>query len=108
MDSLEQQCIQKRNDILAYCKRLADDGAHYLWGAAGDKPSTNGAVQYAPVVLDPNQPAQTCFRAATITVTISPWYTCAPAVSATVISQPQTRPENPLPLHRSGHQMRTP
>ncbi len=68
MDSLEQQCTQKRNDILAYCKRLADDGAHYLWGAAGDKPSTNGAVQYAPVVLDPSQPGQTCFCAATITV----------------------------------------
>jgi hypothetical protein len=68
MDSLEQQCIQKRNDILAYCKRLADDGAHYLWGAAGDKPTTNGAVQYAPVVLDANKPEQTCFCAATITV----------------------------------------
>jgi hypothetical protein len=68
MDPLEQQCVQKRNDILAYCKRLADDGAHYLWGAAGDKPSTNGAVQYAPVVLDSDKPQQSCFCAATITV----------------------------------------
>lgn len=76
MDSLEQQCTQKRNDILAYCKRLADDGAHYLWGAAGDKPSANSAVRYAPVVLDPNQPGQTCFCAATVTVN-NVVYVCA-------------------------------
>jgi hypothetical protein len=55
---------------------LADDGAHYLWGAAGDKPSTNGAVRYAPVVLDPDRPEQSSFCAATITVS-NVVYVCA-------------------------------
>lgn len=75
-DTLEQQCVQKRNDILAYAKRLADDGAHYLWGAQGEKPSATGAVQYAPVVLDSNQLDQTTFCAATITVS-NVLYVCA-------------------------------
>jgi hypothetical protein len=73
---LEQLCNQRRNDILAYAKRLADDGAHYLWGAAGDKPTANGAVQYAPVVLDANKPELSCFGAATITVS-NVVYVCA-------------------------------
>src|ERR1700693_1555174 len=76
MDSAEQLCNQKRTDILAYAKRLADDGAHYLWGAAGDKPSTNGAVRYAPVVLDPDRPELSSFCAATITVS-NVVYVCA-------------------------------
>jgi len=67
-DSLEQQCIQKRSEILALAKRLADDGAHYLWNGWGEKPTVNGRVSYAPVVLDPNQLQSTCFCAATITV----------------------------------------
>jgi hypothetical protein len=75
-DPLEQQCVQKRNDILSYAKRLADDGAHYLWGASGEKPSANGAVQYAPVLLDGNKPEQTTFCAATITVS-NVLYVCA-------------------------------
>ena len=76
MDALDPQCIQKRNDILAFCKRLADDGAHYLWGAAGEKPATTGTVRYAPVVLDPGRLGQTCFCAATITVS-NVEYVCA-------------------------------
>jgi cell wall-associated NlpC family hydrolase len=75
-DSLEQQCAQKRNDILAYAKRLADDGAHYLWGAQGEKPSATGTVQYAPVVLDSGKTDQTTFCAATITVS-NVVYVCA-------------------------------
>lgn len=75
-DTLEQQCIQKRNDILAYCKRLADDGAHYLWGASGEKPTANGNVSYAPIVLDSTRLQETCFCAATITVANVP-YVCA-------------------------------
>jgi hypothetical protein len=67
-DSLEQQCTQKRNDILALAKRLADDGAHYLWNGWGEKPSVNGRVSYAPVVLDPDRLQETCFCAATIEV----------------------------------------
>ena len=42
---MESESNQKRLDILAYAKRLADDGAHYLWGAQGDKPTANGAIK---------------------------------------------------------------
>jgi|SRR5579863_3455990 len=65
---MEAESNQKRLDILACAKRLADDGAHYLWGAQGDRPSAAGAIKYAPVVLDATQPDQSCFCAATITV----------------------------------------
>jgi hypothetical protein len=68
MADLEQECSQKRNDILALAKRLADDGAHYLWGASGQKPAKTGLVQYAPVILDASTPEQTTFCAATIDV----------------------------------------
>jgi hypothetical protein len=68
MGTLEQECTQKRNDILAYAKGLADDGAHYLWGANGEKPATSGSVLYAPVILDADTPEESCFCAATITV----------------------------------------
>lgn len=75
-DSLEQLCMQKRKDILAFAKRLADQGAHYLWGANGEKPSTQGAVTYAPIVLDRGNLSSTCFCAATITVS-GVKYVCA-------------------------------
>jgi len=65
-DSVEQLCTQKRNDILSFAKRLADDGAHYLWGANGEKPTANGPVSYAPVVLDIDKLQETCFCAASI------------------------------------------
>jgi len=65
-DSVEQLCTQKRNDILSFAKRLADDGAHYLWGANGEKPTANGPVSYAPVVLDVDKLQETCFCAASI------------------------------------------
>jgi hypothetical protein len=65
---MESESNQKRLDILAYAKRLADDGAHYLWGAQGDKPTSSGAIKYAPVVLDTAQLDQSSFCAATITV----------------------------------------
>ena len=68
MGSLEQECNQKRNDILAYAFRLADEGAHYLWGANGEKPATKGTVQYAPVVLDSDNPEKSSFCAASIVV----------------------------------------
>lgn len=75
-DSLEQLCMQKRKDILALAKRLADQGAHYLWGANGEKPATRGTVTYAPVVLDCGDLSNTCFCAATITVS-NVKYVCA-------------------------------
>ncbi len=75
-DSLEQQCAQKRHDILSLAKRLADEGAHYLWNGWGEKPSINGRVSYAPVVLDPARPQETCFCAATINVD-NVQYVCA-------------------------------
>jgi len=54
---------QRRQEILRTAEGL--DGAHYLWGAEGMKPSrTSGA--FAPVVLD--RPAEATFCAATITV----------------------------------------
>jgi hypothetical protein len=65
-DSVEQLCTQKRTDILSFAKRLADDGAHYLWGANGEKPAANGTVSYAPVVLDTDKLQVTCFCAAII------------------------------------------
>ncbi len=65
-DSVEQLCTQKRNDILSFAKRMADDGAHYLWGANGEKPAANGTVSYAPVVLDTDKLQETCFCAAII------------------------------------------
>ena len=68
MGSLEQECNQKRNDILGYAFRLADEGAHYLWGANGDKPTKDGNVEYADVVLDPDKPEKSSFCAASIVV----------------------------------------
>ena len=75
MSTIEQECTQKRNDILACAQRLADVGSHYLWGANGEKPGT-GSVAYAPVVLDASKPEQSTFCAATITVA-NVVYVCA-------------------------------
>ena len=56
---------QRRQEILSFAQRLARDGAHYLWGAEGLKPSrTTGG--FAPVALD--QPTNATFCAATNTV----------------------------------------
>jgi hypothetical protein len=63
MSSIEQRCIDKRAAIVALARKMVDDGAHYLWGAEGQKPGTNGVV-LAPVVLDASKPGQTVFCAA--------------------------------------------
>ncbi|HKD24604.1 MAG TPA: hypothetical protein VKC66_01625 [Xanthobacteraceae bacterium] len=66
---LEAECNYKRLDILNYAKRLATpDGAHYLWGTEGEKPTVGGKVSYAPVVMDQTKLSETCFCAATIDV----------------------------------------
>lgn len=105
-DFLEQQCIQKRNDILAFAKSLSDDGAHYLWGAGGEKPGANGTVKYAPVVLDSDKVEQTTFCAATITVG-GVVYVCAgrfrhkdlaTAQPREKIAMPRTGPPAAVPL----------
>jgi hypothetical protein len=52
----------KRAAIVALARRLADDGAHYLWGAEGQKPG-GGGLTLAKPVLDPAQPQSTKFCA---------------------------------------------
>lgn len=98
-DPLEQQCNQKRSDILAYAKSLADDGAHYLWGAGGEKPAASGTVQYAPVVLDSAKFEQTTFCAATITVA-GVVYVCAGRFRHKDLAS--TTPREKIPLPRVG------
>jgi len=56
---------QRRQEILNFAQGLARDGAHYLWGAEGLRPSRTGGG-FAPVALDP--PANATFCAATNTV----------------------------------------
>jgi|CZKR01.1.fsa_nt_gi hypothetical protein len=56
---------QRRQEILNFAESLAKGGAHYLWGAEGDKP-THAGGGFAPVALD--QPANATFCAATKTV----------------------------------------
>jgi hypothetical protein len=64
--AFENECNQKRTDILTLAKNLASDGAHYLWSAGGDKPTADGPVYFAPVVLDAGKLEQTSFCAAAI------------------------------------------
>ncbi len=59
---LDEQCNIKRAAIVALARRLADDGAHYLWGAEGQKPGERGLTLAQPV-LDPAQPKKTVFCA---------------------------------------------
>jgi len=56
---------QRRQEILDFANSLAKAGAHYLWGAEGQKPSRTSAT-FAPVALD--RPAEATFCAATATV----------------------------------------
>jgi hypothetical protein len=56
---------QRRQEILNVAQSLAKDGAHYLWGAEGLKPTRTGGG-FAPVALD--RPANATFCAATNTV----------------------------------------
>jgi len=66
--SNEALCDHTRSEILSLSKRLADGGAHYLWGAEGLKPSSGARQFYAPVVLSKDKIDETSFCAATITV----------------------------------------
>ena len=56
---------QRRREILSFAQSLANDGAHYLWGAEALKPTRTGGG-FAPVALA--QPANATFCAATNTV----------------------------------------
>jgi hypothetical protein len=62
----EALCQQKRNEIMAYAYRLADEGAHYLWGAEGLRPSQAAQTHFAPVVLREDAPEQSTFCAAVL------------------------------------------
>jgi hypothetical protein len=39
---VDDLCDAKRNAIVALGRQLADQGAHYLWGANGEKPRPGG------------------------------------------------------------------
>jgi hypothetical protein len=45
---------------------LADEGAHYLWGAEGLRPSKAAKAHFAPVVLREDAPEQSTFCAAAL------------------------------------------
>ena len=64
----EVAVAQKRSQILMMAQRMADEGAHYLWGAEGHKPTKEKQYLYAPVVLDKARIGETSFCAATLTV----------------------------------------
>lgn len=59
-------CNIQRRRILDVAKGLATDGAHYLWGAEGQKPTTGGPLLYAPVTLGRDKADQSCFCAAVL------------------------------------------
>jgi len=64
----EAACNAKRQQILRVAKQLADDGAHYLWGAEGQRPGRSAPGLFAPVVVNGATPGETTFCAATLTV----------------------------------------
>ncbi|MGD0566997.1 MAG: hypothetical protein ABSA78_01220 [Candidatus Sulfotelmatobacter sp.] len=64
----EALCDHTRAEIISLAGRIADGGAHYLWGAEGLLPSRGARNLYAPVVLSKDKVEQTCFCAATLTV----------------------------------------
>lgn len=43
---LDTLCMRQRFKIISLAKDLSDGGAHYLWGAEGQKPSSSGPIQY--------------------------------------------------------------
>lgn len=69
-----QAVAKQRKAILQLAKQQADEGAHYLWGAQGLRPSSTYSVAFAPVVLTKNLDAtgpsikDTTFCAATTVV----------------------------------------
>src|SRR5690242_20389782 len=69
-------CTMMRAQILALAKRLADDGAHYLWGAEAHKPTRSAKHLYAPVVLSKDRADESCFCAAKLLVQ-GELYVCA-------------------------------
>ncbi len=46
--ALEVACDQKRKDMINYAMKLCIEGAHYLWGGDGSKPTPGGSVQLKP------------------------------------------------------------
>ncbi|MGH7647523.1 MAG: hypothetical protein ACREND_05365 [Gemmatimonadaceae bacterium] len=69
-----QAVAKQRKAILALAKQQADEGAHYLWGAQGMRPSSTNSTAFAPVVLTKSTDASgpsirdTTFCAATTSV----------------------------------------
>ena len=65
-DAMAQWCDKRRTAIMALCQKLATDGAHYLWGAEGLRPSSKAPHYFAPraVSLDKSARASTTFAAA--------------------------------------------
>lgn len=61
----EKLLAARRQSILQYAKQLADEGAHYLWGADGSKPGAGGNVRLKKYKLDVNDLGHTTFCAAT-------------------------------------------
>lgn len=58
----------KRQEILRLARKLASDGAHYLWGAEGLMPARGSRAFFAPVMLNPAYPRDTTFCAAKLRV----------------------------------------
>ena len=59
---------KRREAILEFAKGLADDGAHYLWGAAALRPTRTQSQLFAPALLSQDRAKESCFCAATNTV----------------------------------------
>lgn len=69
-----QAVAKQRKKILQLAKQQADEGAHYLWGAQGLRPSSTNSNAFAPVILTRSADASgqsikdTTFCAATTSV----------------------------------------
>lgn len=77
-DKLQAMCEDRRKQIMHLAKHLAEQGAHYLWGAEGQTPSSQHPYYFASVTVsrDPAAFRSTTFGAASLNVNGEP-FVCA-------------------------------
>ncbi|HKT07056.1 MAG TPA: hypothetical protein VJR24_04090 [Gemmatimonadaceae bacterium] len=101
-DRVQAMADERRTAILALARKLADQKAHYLWGAEGQTPSSRAPYYFAPVSVgsDPATFKSTTFGAAWLhDATGSPFvcagrcFDAAPSPAAAIIAHPETDPK---------------
>lgn len=100
-DRVQTMADERRTAILALAKQLADQKAHYLWGAEGQTPSSRAPYYFAPVSVssDPAAFKSTTFGAAWLHDATGSPFVCAgrcfaaSSPAAAVIAHPETDPK---------------